>query len=1022
MGASSSGLLDEAKINHIKGLVDSTFQSFSGIYRQQYSVSYLGHIHQEVEPKKEGRGFLLTQRPKTDGDEVLYQGGVKFSCWDEQGKKCRERYAVLKRDYKVEIHDSMETFSRGSAPKLVLQPAGGVVFTTEEESREYLEKACAGLLNGVKEDSSSSSAASSPDVFAVYLHLPYAGHTCFLFQQEDERNHFLSGLKACIRHRNLDPWHESSHESQAYARALRLYRQEKGCYESWEKLLGTEEQVLARLVMEDVLSWLQNQLQPKMKGKKAERIRQWQATVQGTYTLVLEQLTAGLEALREECRQTASASQALIRSHLDQIMSSHVFLEQKVRACISEETEKVCSESVVPYLSSILEALNEHIGAGILGMQDTLQTQMNSAFSLTNGKAEDTKKALTALRSISLDESYRKVENLSGKLENLKERFGVSSVERLVQSANLEMEQLLDSAVYTLEQIFQSSTRSEPSQLPAKMTRAKERVLKQLDYDSRVLQRRLYQEALQEITLPSLVSRMDSKYKTELEQFEQYIFSDYSSFILVHNVYDDVLRNILVREVTTVVQDAASKKSNNLLLDTSDLAISQYSLAGQTPPISAPDSPAVQPRHPEESTNDESATVKEDQSKTSEVCLEGDAELKAEAMPELSPAQALNPSISLQSPVIVVTQQFDEHENKETQGSAETGKEDKSESEAAGEKVEVESSNTDGASTQEAAETDPGSTIQHSPDPASCVPIQTEDAQEDKSESEAAREQVEVESPNMDGASTQEASETDSGSAIQHAPDPVSCVPIQTEDAQTESTPSESVLSENQISPDLLTSEETCSVQLPSPTQSPCSDSTMKISLGSLSEAIAPCSMESVVKQPTDRAVYLTGPIKDNWEVERINEEKQKEASENKKSKARDEDQNGGQEDGAAQTGGDSIGEPCASSALAVESTTVSTPKLTGIEGGLDDDQTKGQIPTGAKAEAAEGGEHAEEKENNDQEKVDQTFQPMESIPESESDPQLDSVSIIRDLVTEIVEVEIMISPSESTSSTDPPT
>lgn len=101
----------------------------------------------------------------------------------------------------------------------------------------------------------------------------------------------------------------------------------------------------------------------------------------------------------------------------------------------------------------------------------------------------------------------------------------------------------------------------------------------QLDYDSRVLQRRLYQEALQEITLPSLVSRMDSKYKTvrdthhrkapdfttliahilkskylfvqELEQFEQYIFSDYSSFILVHNVYDDVLRNILVREVTT---------------------------------------------------------------------------------------------------------------------------------------------------------------------------------------------------------------------------------------------------------------------------------------------------------------------------------------------------------------------------------------------------------------------------------------------------------------------------------------
>ncbi len=117
----------------------------------------------------------------------------------------------------------------------------------------------------------------------------------------------------------------------------------------------------------------------------------------------------------------------------------------------------------------------------------------------------------------------------------------------------------------------------------------------QLDYDSRVVQRRLYQEALLEITLPALTRRMDSKWKSvgqihlcslsvplsliylnthtdlfilcvtaiqsvlqsvtfsvqELKQYEQYIFSDYSSFILVHNVYDDVLQNILRKEIET---------------------------------------------------------------------------------------------------------------------------------------------------------------------------------------------------------------------------------------------------------------------------------------------------------------------------------------------------------------------------------------------------------------------------------------------------------------------------------------
>lgn len=41
------------------GLVSSSFQSFSVFYRQQYSAAYFGHLHQEVEPKKEGRGILL---------------------------------------------------------------------------------------------------------------------------------------------------------------------------------------------------------------------------------------------------------------------------------------------------------------------------------------------------------------------------------------------------------------------------------------------------------------------------------------------------------------------------------------------------------------------------------------------------------------------------------------------------------------------------------------------------------------------------------------------------------------------------------------------------------------------------------------------------------------------------------------------------------------------------------------------------------------------------------------------------
>lgn len=60
-------------------------------------------------------------------------------------------------------------------------------------------------------------------------------------------------------------------------------------------------------------------------------------TTQAAYTLVLEQVTSSLSVLRGECCQKASSSQTLIRSDLDQIMSSLTFLEEKVRGESSDD-------------------------------------------------------------------------------------------------------------------------------------------------------------------------------------------------------------------------------------------------------------------------------------------------------------------------------------------------------------------------------------------------------------------------------------------------------------------------------------------------------------------------------------------------------------------------------------------------------------------------------------------------------------------------------------------------------------
>lgn len=47
-------------------------------------------------------------QPQDPSETVLYQGCVQFSGWDEQVKKCKERYVTLRKDYKIEIHENKE--------------------------------------------------------------------------------------------------------------------------------------------------------------------------------------------------------------------------------------------------------------------------------------------------------------------------------------------------------------------------------------------------------------------------------------------------------------------------------------------------------------------------------------------------------------------------------------------------------------------------------------------------------------------------------------------------------------------------------------------------------------------------------------------------------------------------------------------------------------------------------------------------------------------------------------------------
>ncbi|KAJ8274457.1 hypothetical protein COCON_G00090820 [Conger conger] len=592
MGVSSSSLLDESKSNYIKGRTEAELKNFSPHYRRQYAVAYFSQLQEEVEQHRTGHTHLLKQRAPPENAEILYEESVLYL---DDSRKWKERFVVVRANYSLECHDSNESFTKGVPPRHKIQPTGGSVLVSEEQYKALVDKTFPDP-NGVKEEAAPPIVVM-PGQFPVYLQLPYHRDAYFCFPQEERQSQFISILTDCIRHQNHDFLKKTTCDVQAFLRAIQSYRQEKGHYESWDMLIGSDVQVLANLVMEELLPSLQTELLPRLKGKKTERKRVWFATVEAAYALVQDQLREGLVALKEECAASAKQQEALIRSDMDQIISSRAFLEGKLQAMVSDPAMRFCSEHVQPYLTSILEELMGPVSAGFQETRQVCEGRIDGLCRDFQENRDGLKEALGQLRRASLRDCYRHVDVLREKLHELRNRFKFSNTERLVQSAQIDIQQLMENAVYTFELLLQTALKENQTKPGSIMEKAKLRVLKQYDYDSSTVRKRIFQQALVDITLPAIKRSLAPSCKLELQKFDQFIFADYTNFIEVENVYEGILLKILTAEVSKVVKEAASLKKHNLFVDSTDLqSVSQASLSERcTPPRSAPSSPAKAP-------------------------------------------------------------------------------------------------------------------------------------------------------------------------------------------------------------------------------------------------------------------------------------------------------------------------------------------------------------------------------------------------------------------------------------------
>ncbi|XP_069497164.1 protein Niban 1 [Ambystoma mexicanum] len=597
MGGSASSQLDESKCTYIRGKTEAVISNFSPHFRRQFAVALFHQIRSEVEQHRDPQARFLKSQPPSEQEKVLYEAEILL--YAEDLKKWKERYVVIKQDYSLQCFDSKEAYQKGTSPKTKILPTGGKVLTSEEEYNALSDKQFPDPIASSEKESAQPFIVV-PSQFPVYLWHPYMRHSFFCFQDSESQKCFGTILEDCIRHQNHDFLKQSTLDAQAFSEALQFFRQEKGHYGSWEMVTGNQTQILSNLVMEELLPSLQTDLLPKMKGKRNDRKRAWFGTVEETYTLVLGQVSEGFQSLQEECKALAKQLEATIRSDMDQIVTSKEFVAGKIKATVMEPAEKCFVESIQPFLASVLEELMGPVSSGFSELRQLLEKEIDAisqSFQTGNDSAKLTE-SLAQLgnlpaSSVKMEPCYLQVNLLREQLQDLKSRFKFYHIDLVVQRAQNDMQELMENAVYTFEHLLSHASKGDPQKMSTAIEKVKLRVLKQYDYDSSTIRKKIFQEALVLITMPTLQRTLASTCKPELQTFEQYIFADYTNVIQVENVYEEILFGKLLDETIKVIQEAASLKKHNLFEDSMHLASeSESSLTDlKTPSSSAQSSP-----------------------------------------------------------------------------------------------------------------------------------------------------------------------------------------------------------------------------------------------------------------------------------------------------------------------------------------------------------------------------------------------------------------------------------------------
>uniref|UniRef100_I3K8I8 Niban apoptosis regulator 2b n=1 Tax=Oreochromis niloticus TaxID=8128 RepID=I3K8I8_ORENI len=557
---------------------------FGHLYEQQYAVALFNKVRFDVEGGATLQPQLLHRKISLE-NKAIFSGSL-FQ-YLEENKKWRNHFLFIPDSHDIKYYDNKASHDRLLHPKGTINCAGYKVLTSMEQYLSLISNSLPG-----EELVGSSPFLKCATQYPLIMWHPYARHYYFCVTTEKEQQKWHMVLQDCVRHSNNGLSDEKKVQTPAFTNAVRLYRQAQGQYGTWEMMCGAPSQILSNLVMECLLPELRELISPRLKGKLHEKQRNWILISDAVYSLVQAQCQTQYEAVLQKCEANRSSLEASVRTDMDQIITSKEHVTNKIRAVVLPKAEKLLKVSIQPYISSILEALMEPTSRGFFEVREVFFRELvdMSKNVLNEGTKEVVaqhmeKISMLAFHPVKMYSCYEKVMQLS--LEGLDQRFDISSPSVFIQRVQILMREQMDNAVYTFEQILHQSLESQGSEdLCKTIQRCQDRVIKKFDYDSSTVRKRFFREALLQIFIPYILKQLNPCF-VSLPRFEELIFEDFSRFILVENIFEEVVLQSVMKDIIMAVKEAAVQRRHNLYRDSIVLSNSDPNLhlLGDNPSI-----------------------------------------------------------------------------------------------------------------------------------------------------------------------------------------------------------------------------------------------------------------------------------------------------------------------------------------------------------------------------------------------------------------------------------------------------